>query len=76
MGHFDEDSIFSKTTPMRVGLGLVEAPGNNDRTCIQTSNGRRGADVYLVEHKRRALYWRIALDADGTISMAGFGPGL
>jgi Domain of unknown function (DUF3471)/Glyoxalase superfamily protein len=38
--------------------------------------GGMGADVYFVQHERRARYWRIALDSHGTISTAWVSPGL
>ena len=38
--------------------------------------GNGGVDVYVVEHERRTLCWRIGLDSDGTISTSWISPGL
>ena len=38
--------------------------------------GSGGSDVYFVQHERRALYWRIGLDAHGMIATAWLSPGL
>lgn len=38
--------------------------------------GNGGVDVYLVQHERQPLYWRIGLDGHGAISTAWVAPGL
>jgi hypothetical protein len=38
--------------------------------------GNGGVDVYVVQHERRVLYWRLGLDSDGKISTAWISPGL
>jgi hypothetical protein len=46
------------------------------RTVEFVGVGNGGVDVYLVQHERRPLYWRIGLDGRGAISTAWVAPGL
>lgn len=38
--------------------------------------GNMGADVYVVQHEHRTMYWRIGLDSLGKISRSWVSPGL
>ncbi|WP_235677244.1 DUF3471 domain-containing protein [Rhodopseudomonas palustris] len=53
---------------------ISEAGGVRSIEFVGVGNG--GVDVYLVQHERRPLYWRISLDGRGAISTAWVAPGL